>query len=232
VKRKRGIIIAIDGPTASGKSTTAKLVANKLGFLHLNTGGMYRAFALLAKRNGLTSDDREKIHTLLEDAEINFDSAGRIALNGESLGDELMAPDIALLASELSTLADVREKLVNKQRRIGADGAVVLEGRDIGTVVFPDAELKIFLIADSSVRALRRQEELEKLGTRLSLAELKQQLEERDRRDRERQLSPLRKADDAIELDTTDLTIDGQVERVAELAMERMKHWSQLEAAH
>jgi cytidylate kinase len=219
--RPKGIIIAIDGPTASGKSTTAKQVAARLGYTHLNTGAMYRAFALLVQRVGFRHDSA-RVHELVGEAEIAFDGNGNILLNGVDVSREILEPDIALLASELSTLADVRAKMVEKQRELGTDGGVVLEGRDIGTVVFPDAELKIFLIADAGVRAERREIEFERLGTLIPLEELRQQIEERDKRDRERAISPLRKAPDAIELDTTGLTIEAQVERVYELAMERI----------
>ncbi len=220
--RPNGIIIAIDGPTASGKSTTAKQVAARLGYLHLNTGAMYRAFALLVRRRDHHGHDPQRVHDLLSEAEIGFNSAGNILLNGADVSREVQEPDIALLASELSTDPEVRAKLVEKQRTIGSNGGVVLEGRDIGTVVFPDAELKIFLVADAGVRAERRQLEFEKMGTHIPLEELRQQLEERDKRDRERTISPLRKAADAVEVDTTNLTIEGQVERVFELAKARI----------
>lgn len=220
--RPNGIIIAIDGPTASGKSTTAKQVAARLGFLHLNTGAMYRAFALLVRRRDHKGHDLQRVHQLLEEADIGFNASGNIQLDGVDVSREIQEPDIALLASELSTNPEVRAKLVLKQRAIGANGGVVLEGRDIGTVVFPDAELKIFLVADPAIRAERRMLEMEHLGTHIPLGELRQQLEERDKRDRERTISPLRKADDAIEVDTSNLTIEGQVERVLELASQRM----------
>jgi CMP/dCMP kinase len=220
--RKNGIIIAIDGPTASGKSTTAKQVAARLGFLHLNTGAMYRAFALLVSRTD-RGKDKEQLHSLIESASIDFSPSGVIQLYGVDVSREILAPDIALLASELSTNPEVRAKLVQKQRAIGKDGGVVLEGRDIGTVVFPDAELKIFLVADAQIRAERREEELAKMGTQIPLDTLRQQIEERDKRDRERAISPLKKADDAIEVDTTGLTIGGQVERIYELATEKMR---------
>ena len=220
--RKNGIIIAIDGPTASGKSTTAKQVAARLGYLHLNTGAMYRAFALLVRRRDHHGHDPERVHELLAEADIGFGPTGNILLMGTDVSREVSEPDIALLASELSTMADVRAKMVEKQRELGAAGGVVLEGRDIGTVVFPDAELKIFLVANGEVRAERRQLEFEKMGTHIPLAEMRQQLEERDKRDRERAISPLKKAEDAVEVDTTKLTIEGQVERVYELAKERM----------
>jgi cytidylate kinase len=221
--RAKGIIIAIDGPTASGKSTTAKHVAARLGYVHLNTGAMYRAFALLVHQRDGEGHDPARVHELISESEIGFDVNGNILLNGVDVSREILEPDIALLASELSMLADVRAKMVEKQRELGADGGVVLEGRDIGTVVFPDAELKIFLVADASVRAERRQLEFEHMGTHIPLNELRQQIEERDKRDRERAISPLRKAEDAIELDTTDLTIEAQVERVYELAKERLE---------
>ena len=220
--RPKGIIIAIDGPTASGKSTTAKQVAARLGYMHLNTGAMYRAFALLVQRVGFRHDSA-RVHELLGEAEIGFDPNGNILLNGMDVSREILEPDSALLDSELSTLADVRAKMVEKQRELGAAGGIVLEGRDIGTVVFPDAELKIFLVADAGIRAERRELEFEEMGTQISLDELRQQIEERDKRDRERTISPLRKAADAVELDTTNMTIEAQVDRVYELAKERMK---------
>ncbi|HEY3875437.1 MAG TPA: (d)CMP kinase [Candidatus Kapabacteria bacterium] len=220
--RPKGIIIAIDGPTASGKSTTAKQVAARMGYLHLNTGAMYRAFALLVRRRDHRGHDPERVHELLAEAEIRFNASGNVVLNGVNVSREVTEPDIALLASELSTLAEVRAKMVERQRELGAAGGVVLEGRDIGTVVFPDAELKIFLVANDTVRAERRQLEFEQMGTHIPLQEMRQQLEERDKRDRERAISPLRKAPDAVEVDTTSLTIEAQVERVYQLATERL----------
>jgi len=221
--RPKGIIIAIDGPTASGKSTTAKQVAARLGYLHINTGAMYRAFALLVHRSAGDGHDPVRIHELIDEAEIGFDGNGNILLNGTDVSREILEPEIALLASELSTNAEVRAKMVEKQRELGAAGGVVLEGRDIGTVVFPDAELKIFLVADAGIRAERREQEFERMGTHISLDELRWQIEERDKRDRERTISPLRKAADAIELDTTNTTIDEQVQRVYELAQGKME---------
>jgi cytidylate kinase len=197
------------------------MVAERLGYLHLNTGAMYRAIALMAREAAATVEDPGRIHELLERSDIGFNDGGKIVLNGQDVSHLISDPDIALLASELSTLPEVRSRLVEKQREIGRDGAVVLEGRDIGTVVFPDAELKIFLVADSGVRAERRQLELDSLGKHLELEDLREQLAERDKRDRERPLSPLKKAEDAIEVDTTNLTIKEQVERVFELAKER-----------
>ena len=181
---------------------------------------MYRAFALSAER--ASARDPEAIKAQLEQLDLSFDSRGCICLRGEDVSRFVGAPDIALRASELSTLPEVREKLVSMQKAMGEDGGIVLEGRDIGTVVFPDAELKIFLVADPNIRAERRLEELEASGTHMTLEELRQQVLERDKRDRERTLSPLTKAPDAIEVDTTYLTIDEQVERVVQLAKARM----------
>ncbi len=215
--RPKGIIIAIDGPTASGKSTTAKLVANALGYLHLNTGAMYRAVALLADKEGVTEADG-RLSDLLKQAEITFEATGAVCLNGRNISADIDSLEIALRASELSTIGFVREHLVERQRKIARDGGVVLEGRDIGTVVFPDAELKIFLVADPAARAVRRQHEMEEHGRHIAIEEMKAQLAERDKRDRERKLSPLKKADDAIEIDTTSLSIEEQVQKVIDLA--------------
>ncbi len=218
--RPNGIIVAIDGPVASGKSTTAKQVAARLGYRHLNTGAMYRAFALAANRGGVTSENEAGVESLLSSVQIGFDSENHIFLNGENVSLEILQPEIASLASTFSSLQPVRQKLVAMQQEIGNDGGVVLEGRDIGTVVFPNAELKIFLVADPLVRAKRRQSELAALGNALSLEELTRQITERDERDMNRASSPLRKAADAIELDTSDLTFEQQIERVYQLAIE------------
>jgi cytidylate kinase len=216
--RPNGIIIAIDGPTASGKSTTAREAAKQLGYTHINTGAMYRAFALYASQWGIDLSSDERIPELAERAYIDFDENGNILLEGKDVSKEIQAPEIAQLASELATLLYVRGKMVAMQQDIGKDGGVVLDGRDIGTVVFPDAELKIFLVANAKTRALRRKEELVRAGNDISLEKLTKEIEERDKRDAQRELSPLKKAVDAIELDTSKLTIDEQVEKVVALA--------------
>ncbi|MEI8134404.1 MAG: (d)CMP kinase [bacterium] len=215
--RQNGIIIAIDGPTASGKSTTAREVAKQLGYLHINTGAMYRAFALYASQWGVRDSDDTRISGLAERVYLDFDEHGKILLEGRDVDAEIIAPEIATLASELATLPEVRKRMVEMQQEIGKNGGVVLDGRDIGTVVFPDAELKIFLIAGAETRALRRMNELEQAGTPVALEILTKQIHERDRRDSERELSPLRKADDAIELDTSLLQIKDQVQQVVSM---------------
>ena len=216
--RPNGIIIAIDGPTASGKSTTAREVAKRLGYIHINTGAMYRAFALYASQWGVSSTDDSRIASLSEKAYIDFDENGNILLEGRDVTSEIQAPEIAQLASELATLPQVRSKMVAMQQEIGKNGGVVLDGRDIGTVVFPDAELKIFLIAAAETRAERRLDELVSSGTNISLDKLTQEIKERDKRDSERELSPLKKAADATRLDTSKLTFDEQVGKVVGLA--------------
>lgn len=220
--RQKGIIVAIDGPTASGKSTTAKLVAKGLGYLHINTGAMYRAFALYCKQWDVTNPDDSQVAALAERVYIDFDESGNILLEGKAVGDDIQAPEIAVLASQFSTRAEVREKMVALQQEIGKDGGVVLDGRDIGTVVFPDAELKVFLIASAEARAKRRFLELTSKGMTVDLSSLTREIEDRDKRDSERKLSPLRKAEDAIELDTTSLGIEEQVAKVVVLARKKL----------
>lgn len=219
--RQNGIIVAIDGPTASGKSTTAKLVAGKLGYLHINTGAMYRAFALYCRQWDVTNPDDDMVAGLAERVYIDFDEHGNILLEGKQVADEIQAPEIAVLASQFSTRAEVREKMVALQQEIGNDGGVVLDGRDIGTVVFPDAELKVFLVASAEARAQRRFNELTTKGMNVEIVALTKEIEDRDKRDSERKLSPLRKADDALELDTTSIGIEEQVAKVVVLAKER-----------
>ncbi len=221
--RTNGIIIAIDGPTASGKSTTAREAAKRLSYIHINTGAMYRAFALYVTEWGVSLIDDSRIAGLSEKAYIDFNENGNILLEGRDVTKEIQAPEIAQLASELATLPQVRQKMVAMQQEIGKNGGVVLDGRDIGTVVFPDAELKIFLIAAAETRAERRLDELVSSGTNISLDKLTEEIKERDKRDSEREHSPLKKAADAIELDTSKLTFDEQVEKVVELARKILK---------
>jgi cytidylate kinase len=220
--RANGIIIAIDGPTASGKSTTASLVANELGYLHINTGAMYRAFALYCSQWDITEPSDARVKELAERAYIDFDENGNILLEGKSVADEIFSSKISELSSKFSSLPEVREKMVALQREIGKDGGVVLDGRDIGTVVFPDAELKIYLVASPEERAKRRFLELNKENGSRTAGDLAREIAERDKRDTERDISPLRKAEDAVELDTSKLTIEKQVEKVLEFARKKI----------
>lgn len=211
------IIIAIDGPAASGKSTTAKLLARKLGYLYLDTGAMYRACALAAKRRKIDIDDKDALRDMIESIHVliqNSEQGNITLLDSEDVSIAIREPDISLLASAISAKAIVRTKMVELQREMGKMGGVILDGRDIGTVVFPEAELKFFIIAPVQIRAERRFLELQKKGLNPIFEEVLQELQKRDKADSSRALAPLIPAQDAIEIDTGPLTIEGQVEEL------------------
>jgi cytidylate kinase len=217
VKRARPII-AIDGPVGAGKSTVAQRLARALGFEYVNTGAMYRAVAVAARAAGIDADDPEaerKLDTLLAGTRIDF-SDGRISLDGRDISAEIGSPEIGESASRLSTLGVVRARMRDLQRAAGARGGVVMEGRDIGTAVFPDAEFKFFLDASPEVRAERRWRELAARGVKITPEEVLAQLLERDRRDRERELAPLVPAPDAIVIDVSRLGVDEVVALMAQ----------------
>jgi len=206
-------IVAIDGPVGAGKSVAARTLARELGFAYLNTGAMYRAVAIAAREAGIDPDDpnvAERLASVLKTIKINFDGE-KIFLNGRDLSAKINQPEIGDLASRFSAIGAVRERMRELQRAAGADGGVVMEGRDIGTAIFPDAEFKYFLNADVKTRARRRYEELRKKGGSITEDEVLDQLIERDRRDSGRALAPLKRADDAIEIDSTNLSIDAVV---------------------
>ncbi len=224
--RPKGLIIAIDGPAGSGKSTTARLLAHRLGYLYIDTGAMYRAAALAVMRRGIDPGDRTAVAGAVERVTIDLEPSARgvrVFLDGEDVSDEIRTPEVTRSASAVSEVPRVRELLVAAQQRLGGAGGVVLEGRDIGTVVFPEADLKIYLIADLPVRARRRQAELAARGRTMDVIGVERELEERDARDSGRTHSPLCRAEDAVEVDTTGLTIEEQVAKVEELAHERLK---------
>lgn len=205
------IIIAIDGPAASGKSTAAKLLARKLGYVYLDTGAMYRACALAAKRARIDITDPLALAALMSRIKIRISFAEEgniIELNGEDVSSAIREPDISLLASAISAQRLVREKMVELQREMGSHGGVVLDGRDIGTVVFPDAGLKFFLVAPPEVRARRRYLELLQKGLKPLYAEVLQEMIARDEADSSRELAPLVPAEDAIHIDTKDYGIE------------------------
>lgn len=222
------IIIAIDGPAASGKSTTAKLVAERLGYLHIDTGAMYRAMALKVLRSNISPTDVASISQLTKTTSVRlvFDHDAKrkisIELDGKKVDDEIRLPEVTSIVSPVSAIADVRTLMVKEQRAMGKEGGIVLEGRDIGTVVFPNAELKIFMVADAHQRAIRRQNEFALKNISVPLEKLEQEIIERDKYDSNREISPLRKAPDAIELDTTALTIEQQVQFIIEKAKEKI----------
>lgn len=217
MKRERPLI-AIDGPSGSGKSTAARRLAKELGFTYLNTGAMYRALALAVSEAAIKPDDpklEEHIAPILKSIEIAFDGK-RVLLNGRDISSDIKRPDISELASTYSTLAAVRSRMRELQRTIGEPGGVVMEGRDIGTAVFPDAEVKFFLDADPAVRAERRYAELVEKGTTTSRDAVLRELIVRDQRDSGRELAPLRRADDAIVIDTSKMPVDQVVSALRE----------------
>ena len=211
------MIIAIDGPSASGKSTTAKGVAEKLGITHLDTGAMYRTVTWGLKKAAIHPSDDEKVRGFLKNLEIYFDASNHIWLNGEDVSVEIRTGDISSRVSAVSAIPEVREKMVKIQRQIAGKKDCVLEGRDIGTVVFPDAEYKFFLVADTEIRAKRRLLDLERIGETSTLAELMDDIERRDAVDSSREHSPLLQVEDAIPIDTSHLTINEQINKIVNL---------------
>ncbi len=216
----KSLVVAIDGPASSGKSTTARLVAQKLGLMYLDTGAMYRAVALKIYRTGIELTDRVSLQKMLENTKVEQTSGPdgvHFLLDGEDVSEAIRTPDISLWVGPVSEHGMVREYLVAWQREIGKNGGIVADGRDIGTVVFPKAHVKVYLNADAHVRALRRQKELSARGIVQSVEEVEEAIVKRDHRDSTREHSPLSKAQDAVEIDTTHLTIGDQVERVLAL---------------
>jgi len=215
------ITIAIDGPAASGKSTTAREVARQMDYLYIDTGAMYRAVTLLALREGAAMEDAEALVRIAAKAEISFqqtDNGLRLFLNGEDVSDAIRTSEVTRNIKPIAANPEVRELLVEKQRRLGDYGGVVMDGRDIGTVVFPDAELKIYMEASVEARAERRLQELKRKEANASFEEIMRDLIARDESDMNRSAGPLRKADDAILIDTTALTPAEQTTRIVSLA--------------
>jgi cytidylate kinase len=216
-------VIAIDGPAGSGKSTVARIVANRLDFTYLDTGAIYRSLAWLARQKGVAWDDGEGLARLCEEMEIGFRHE-KVFVNGVDVSSEIRTEEMGRGASLVSAHPQVREALLELQRGFGARGALVAEGRDMGTVVFPDAALKIFLVASVEERAKRRWKELkERGGSPLpSLEGIESMISERDLMDKNRKTAPLTKAVDAVEIDTTGLSISQVVDRIVACAKERL----------
>jgi len=214
---KKKLIVAIDGPAGAGKSTVAKRLAKELGYTYMDTGAMYRAFAWKVRQGGIDLEDEEKLRAALRRTNVELsDREGdlKVLVDGRDVTTEIRTPELSQWASKISALGPVRERMVELQRAMGARGGVVAEVRDIGTVVFPDADVKVFLTAGPEERAKRRFAELKEQGKRVSLDETLQEMIERDRRDQERALAPLRRAEDAVAIDSTGRTVDQVMERI------------------
>lgn len=211
---KRHIIIAIDGPSGTGKSTTAKLVAKDLGLTYLDTGAMYRAITFAALEKGVGPEDADALARLLGTVDIRFDANNRILVDGVNREAEIRSKRVTEAVSLYSAIPEVRKVLTEAQRKIASETSSILDGRDIGTAVFPHADFKFFLVTDIKVRAKRRFLECQQKGIEMSLEEIEKNLADRDRIDSSRETAPLKKADDAIEIDTTQLSIQQQVKEI------------------
>jgi CMP/dCMP kinase len=213
------LVVAIDGPAGAGKSTTARMLAERLGYSLLDTGAIYRTLALLARRRGIAWDDGPQVAALAQHLDIGFRLDGginRVLVAGDDISKAIRTPEISDGASRVSALPEVRAALLDLQRRLGASGGVVVEGRDIGTVVFPDAEAKFYLTASAGERARRRTAELRAAGRPADEAAVKAEMEARDLRDMSRPVAPLRPADDAVTVDSSALSADEVVDTMAD----------------
>ncbi len=216
------ISIAIDGPAAAGKSTIAKLVAKNLGYTYIDTGAMYRCVAYYALKENVSFEDEKAVCKLLDSLDIVMFPDGTIHLNGEDVTSFIRENEVSMGASVVSKYPEVRSFLVDKQRQMSQGGGVILDGRDIGTVVLKDAELKIYQVASIECRALRRHKENLQRGISSSLEDIKREIAMRDEHDMNREHSPLKKAEDAIEIDTSDMTLDEVVAHVMNLVEQRI----------
>lgn len=224
------ITIAIDGFSSCGKSTLAKELAKTLSYSYVDTGAMFRAVALYCLRNGLIKEDGTKVYKIrefLDEFQVGFQfnekkGYGEVTLNGENVEEEIRSLTISRIVTKISGIKEVREKLLVIQKKIGSDKGVVLDGRDIGTVVFPDAELKIFMTAETTVRSQRRLNELKGKGHKVTLEQVQENLRLRDHDDTTREESPLKQANDAVVVDNTNLTKRDQLSMIVALAKERM----------
>lgn len=216
--------IAIDGPAGAGKSTIAKKAAAKLGFIYVDTGAMYRAMALYFIRHGIAREDEAAIGDALRDIDISIryeDGAQQVILNGENVSGLIRTEEVGNMASASSAYGAVREKLLELQRSLARSSNVIMDGRDIGTCVLPQADTKIYLTASSRVRAMRRYKELQEKGQMCNLEEIEQDIIERDYRDMHREIAPLKQAEDAVLVDTSDMDIDEVVDAIISVAVER-----------
>ncbi len=212
--------VAIDGPAGAGKSTISKAVARRLGFVYIDTGAMYRAIGLAAVRGGIDTKDAEGVAAILDEVEVTIahnEDGQQIFLNGENVSAEIRLPEISVAASNVAVIPAVRLKLVELQRALAEKENVIMDGRDIGTYVLPDAEVKIFLVASVEERAKRRLKELLEKGVETDLEAVKSDMEYRDKNDSGRDFAPLKQAEDSVLIDNTNTTIEEAIERICQL---------------
>lgn len=213
----KNIVIAVDGYSGTGKSSTAKLVAGRLKYIYIDSGAMYRAVTLFLKEKNVDISNLDEVLAVLPDCSVRLDGTF-IYLNDRPVDKEIRSMAVNESVSQVSAISEVRQKLVEQQRLIGHEKGIVMDGRDIGTVVFPGAELKVFMTADMDIRAERRRKELFEKGIEESIEDIRANLISRDQKDSTRKDSPLRKAEDAIEIDTSHLTLNQQVDKIVALA--------------
>lgn len=212
-----GYNVAIDGPAGAGKSTIAKRVAKEKGYIYVDTGAMYRGLAIYFLNQGISPDEKERVVNACEDADVTIayeDGRQQVYLNGENITGRLREEAVGNMASKTSALPEVRAKLLELQRNLARTSDVIMDGRDIGTCVLPDADVKIYLTASTHTRAKRRYDELCEKGVSCDLKEIEKDIEERDHRDMTREIAPLKQAEDAILVDSSDMTIDEVVEKI------------------
>ena len=217
------ISIAMDGASAAGKSTIAKIFAKKLDYVYIDTGAMYRCVGYYCLENNVDLHDENAVTQALDNIKIEMNSANQVFLNQEDVSAKIRHDRISMAASVVSTYQEVRNFLVLQQRQMASQGGVILDGRDIGTVVLPDAQLKIYQVASSKTRAKRRYLENLQRGLEADLDTIQKEIEQRDYQDMHRKISPLKKADDAIEIDTSDLSLEEVVDKVMELVIQKQK---------
>jgi CMP/dCMP kinase len=219
------ISIAIDGPAAAGKSTVAKIIAQKLSYIYVDTGAMYRSLTWKALREGVELENPDKLFELLKKTDItlvNEANKQKVMVNGIDVTEEIRKPDVTRNVSIVSKHESVRNEMVRRQQELGKNGGVVMDGRDIGTHVMPGAEVKIFLLASVDERAIRRHRENIEKGIESDLEQIKKEIAERDKLDTERKIAPLKKADDAIEIDTTSLSVKEVADKILAIVHERI----------
>lgn len=212
------INIAIDGPAGAGKSTVAKAVAKKFGYIYVDTGALYRSIGVNALKHGVKTTDKEKVVALLPQTNVELkyiDGAQRVFLNGEDVSEEIRFPEASMAASNVSAIPEVREFLLELQQEMAKQYNVVMDGRDIGTVILPDAQFKFFLTASAEVRADRRYKELKEKGIDVDYNDLLEEIKQRDYNDSHRETAPLKQADDAILIDSSNLTLEESIEAIA-----------------